>query len=229
MEGSSTRKFTKICVFCGSSPGKTSEFIEAAETLSKMLAERNIHLVYGGGSLGLMGRVATATQNNGSRVLGIIPKALADGDIVGKTIGDELQVSSMHERISFMLRNADAFIALPGGFGTLEEIFQIVSWAQLQIHKKPIGLLNVDGFYNGLLSFLDYAVEKKFVSSAARQILISASTVDQLLDELQAFTPLSDPTMSQIDWYTDDNEKKRKINLTFILRFVCSLSTYMYF
>ena len=160
MEGTSARKFTKICVFCGSSPGKSGEFVEAAETLGKVLAEQKIHLVYGGGSRGLMGCVATTAQNNGSQVLGVIPKALAVGNIVGKTIGDEVQVSSMHERMSIMLMNADAFIALPGGFGTLEEIFQIVSWAQLQIHQKPIGLLNVDGFYNVLLSFLDYAVEK---------------------------------------------------------------------
>ena len=123
MEGTSTRKFSKICVFCGSSPRKNGEFVEAAVTLGVVLAERKIHLVYGGGNRGLMGCVATAAQNKGSRVLGVIPKALAVENIVGKTIGDEVQVSSMHERMSIMVLNADAFIALPGGFGTLEEIF----------------------------------------------------------------------------------------------------------
>ena len=123
MEEISARQFTKICVFCGSNPGNTEEFTKVAENLGKVLAERNIHLVYGGGNRGLMGSVAKAAHNKGSRVLGIIPKPLAIENIVGKTVGDELQVSSMHERMAQMLRHTDAFIALPGGFGTLEEIF----------------------------------------------------------------------------------------------------------
>lgn len=213
MEETSARRFTKICVFCGSNPGNTEEFTKVAENLGKVLAERNIHLVYGGGNRGLMGSVAKAAHNKGSRVLGIIPKPLAIENIVGKTVGDELQVSSMHERMAQMLRHADAFIALPGGFGTLEEIFQIVSWAQLQIHQKPIGLLNVNGFYDGLISFLDYAAGTQFIPLLARRILISAPTVDQLIDQLQSFIPLSNPTLHQLDWSTHDSQKKRKIDL----------------
>ena len=119
----------------------------------------------------------------------------------------------MHERMTQMLRHADVFIALPGGFGTLEEIFQIVSWAQLQIHQKPIGLLNVNGFYDGLISFLDYAAGTQFIPLLARRILISAPTVDQLIDQLQSFIPLSNPTLHQLDWSTHDSQKKRKIDL----------------
>ena len=173
-----------------------------------------MHLVYRGGSRGLMGAVAKATQDNGSRVLGIIPKPLAAENIVGKTIGEELQVLSMHQRMALMIGHSDAFIALPGGIGTLEEIFQITSWAQLKMHQKPIGLLNINGFYDKLLSFLDYAVEKEFVSPLARRILISASTVDELINQLYSFVPISDPALHELDWPPHDSEKKRKIDLT---------------
>ena len=125
MEETSARRFTKICVFCGSNLGNTEEFVKPTENLGKVLAERNIHLVYEGGNRGSMGSIAKAAHNKGSRVLGIIPKPLAIENVVGKTVGDELQVSSMHERMAQMLRHADAFIALPGGFGTLKKNFQI--------------------------------------------------------------------------------------------------------
>jgi uncharacterized protein (TIGR00730 family) len=123
--------------------------------------------VYGGGSLGLMGGVSIAAFLGGSQVLGVIPKALAKWDIIGKTIGDELQVSTMSDRLNTMFNHVDAFIALPGGLGTLEEIFHISSWAQLHIHHKPIGLLNVNRFYDNLLSFLDHDMEQKFLTSSA--------------------------------------------------------------
>ena len=161
IEGVSVRQFKNICVFCGSSPEKGIEFLRVAQTLGRVLAARKINIVYGGGSIGLMGVVATAAYQGGGEVLGIILSPLAEKSITGKTIGDELQVSSMHQRMACMLEKSDAFIALPGGYGTLEEIFQIVSWAQLNIHQKPIGLLNVNNFFDGLLSFLDHAVEQK--------------------------------------------------------------------
>jgi hypothetical protein len=135
-----------------------------------------------------------------NQVLGVVPKALAKGDIIGKTIGEELQVSTMSDRLNAMFNHADAFIALPGGLGTLEEIFHISSWARLHIHRKPIGLLNVNGFYDNLLSFLDQAVEQEFLTSSARQIIISAATVEQLIDQLQSFIPVIDPSMSRINW-----------------------------
>ncbi|XVF17077.1 hypothetical protein REPUB_Repub10bG0086900 [Reevesia pubescens] len=127
MEITSVRQIKNVCVFCESNPGKDEEFLKIANNLGRILAERKIHLVYGGGSIGLMGYVATAAQLGGSQKLGIIPRALTRRDIIGKTIGNEILVSCMHERMTIMIENADAFIALPGGFGTLEEIFQIAS------------------------------------------------------------------------------------------------------
>lgn len=212
MEGIAFRQFRNICVFCGSSPGKDGEYVKAAQNLGMVLARRKIHLVYGGGNRGLMGCVSTAAHVGGCQVLGIIPTALATSNIVGKTIGEEFRVASMHERMARMMSNADAFIALPGGFGTLEEIFQIISWAQLNMHHKPIGLLNVNHFFDGLLSFLDHAVEQRFISHSARRILISASNAEELIDALQAYVHVPDPTMTQIEWMAD-NRRKRKLDL----------------
>jgi len=176
MAGSSSRQIRNICVFGGSNPGKEIKFLESANHLGRVLAERKIHLVYGGSSLGLMGGVSIAAFLEGSQVLGVIPKVLAKEDLLGKTIGEELQVSTMSERLNTMFKHADAFIALPGGLGTLEEIFHISSWGQLHIHHKPIDLLNVNGFYDKLLSFLDQAVEQEFLTFSARRIIISAAT-----------------------------------------------------
>ena len=216
MEGASVNRFQSVCVFCGSSPGKHVMYVEAANNLGRVLAEKKINLVYGGGSLGLMGCVSTAAHVGGSRVLGIIPGALAKKELTGTTVGEEFRVSSMHERIARMLTNSDAFIALPGGFGTLEEIFQIASWAQLNMHRKPIGLLNVNGFFNCLRCFLDQAVEQGFISHAARKILVFASTAEELIDKLQAFVYEPDPATSRIDW-SDDSHKKRKLDLNLYL------------
>ncbi|XVE68463.1 hypothetical protein DITRI_Ditri09bG0070700 [Diplodiscus trichospermus] len=140
-----------------------------------------------------MGCVSTATHVGGSQVLDIIPTALAKGNFIGKTVGKELQVPTMQDRISKMLENYDAFIALPGGIDTLEEIFQIASWAQLNIYHKPIGMLNVDGFFNKLLSFLDQAGEENFIPHSARHIFISALTAEEMSDKLEDFVYKPDP------------------------------------
>jgi len=182
--------------------------LESAIHLGQVLAERKIHLVYGGGSLGLMGGMAITAFLRGSQVLGVVPETLTKGDIIGKTIREELQVSTMYDRLNAMFNHADAFIALPGGLGTLEEIFHISSWAQLHIHHKPIGLLNVNGFYDNLLSFLDQAVEQEFLTSSARQIIISAATAEHLIDQLQSFIPVIDPFMCCINWSTKESRKK---------------------
>ncbi|XVE99128.1 hypothetical protein REPUB_Repub03eG0170700 [Reevesia pubescens] len=168
MKGTLVCQIKNICVFCGSNLGKDKEFLKIANNLGQILAERKIHLLYGGGSIGLMGCIATAAHLGGSQILGIIPKALAMRNIIGKTIRNEIMMSCMHESMNIMIENADVFIAMPGGFGTLEEIFQIASWAQLNIHKKLIGVLNVNGFYDRLFSFLDHAVEQIFISQATR-------------------------------------------------------------
>ncbi|KAL3570882.1 hypothetical protein D5086_028131 [Populus alba] len=214
MAGSSSHHIKNICVFGGSSPGKEKEFLESANHLGQVPAERKIHLVYGGGSLGLMGGVSMAAFLGGSQVLGVVPKALANGDIIGKIIGEELQVPTMSDRLNTMFNHADAFIALPGGLGTLEEIFHISSWAQLHIHHKPIGLLNVNGFYDKLLSFLDQAVEQEFLTSSARQIIISAATAEQLIGQLQSFIPVIDLCMSRLDWSAKESRKKLRLDLS---------------
>jgi uncharacterized protein (TIGR00730 family) len=214
MAGSSSHHIRNICVFSGSSPGKENEFLESANHLGQVLAERKIHLVYRGGSLGLMGGVSIAVFLGGSQVLGVVPKALAKGDIIEKTIGEELQVSTMSDRLNAVFNHADAFIALPGGLGTLEEIFHISSWAQLHIHHKPIGLLNVNGFYDNLLSFLDQVAEQEFLTSSTRQIIIFAATAEQLIDQLQSFILVIDPSMSRINWSTKESRKKLRLDLS---------------
>ncbi|XVE77315.1 hypothetical protein DITRI_Ditri13aG0052500 [Diplodiscus trichospermus] len=186
MKGNSARQIKSICVFCETNPRKNTKFIKAANNLGRVLAKRKILLVYGGGSLGLIGCVSTA-----------IP--LAEGNFAGKIVGEELKVPTMQDRIWKMLENSDAFIALTGGIGTLEENFQIASWAQLNIHHKPIGLLNVDGLFNKLLSFLDQAGEENFIQYLARQIFIYASTAEEMIDKLENFVYEPDPVATQID------------------------------
>ena len=185
MKITSTRKSRSICVFYGAFPGKDEEYLKAANHLGRVLAERKIHLVYGGGSVGLMGGVASTASLGGSQVLGIILGPLKF--VSGGTIGEELVVKNLQERLLQMLFNADAFIALPGGFGTLGEVFQIASMAQLNLHQKPIGLLNVNNFFTSLIAFVDYAVQKNFISRVAQRIIISATTAEELLDKMQAF------------------------------------------
>ncbi|XVF01976.1 hypothetical protein REPUB_Repub04eG0136200 [Reevesia pubescens] len=164
-----------------------------------------------------MGCVATAAHVGGSKVLGVIPRALAIGNTTRKTVRDEILLSCIHERMNIMIANVDAFIALLCGFGTLEEVFQIASWSQLNIHQKPIGMLNVNGFYDSLFSFLDHAVEERFISQAIGQILATVTTHEQLLDQLQAFIPNLDPAMALLNWKKNRSSKKRKLNLTLSL------------
>ncbi|XVF40404.1 hypothetical protein PTKIN_Ptkin06aG0202100 [Pterospermum kingtungense] len=202
MEGVLVRKIKKICVFCGANSGKDVAFVNAAFHLGKVLGKRKIDLVYGGGKLGLMGQV-----------LGIIPSAFTINNLVGETCGKEIKVATMQERLVMMMELSDAFIALPGGFGTLEELFQMISWAQLNIHNKPIGVLNINGFFNGLLSFVDHAVKQEFITPRARKILISATTADELVDKLQAFRFEPDPALSKLKW-SPSSSQKEKLDLT---------------
>ncbi|KAK6114893.1 hypothetical protein DH2020_007162 [Rehmannia glutinosa] len=186
MEVSYFRKINSIDVFCGSSLGKDSCFIEEANNLGKILAKKQIHLVYGGGCQGLMGRIAGYAYLGGVKVLGVVPKSLSR-NIIGETIGDELRVLNMQDRMVNMMNNVDAFITLPGGFGTLEELFQMVSWAQLNIHRKPIGILNVNGFFDGLLSFLDYSRRERFYFTITRFNHNLCDNPRELIDKLQAY------------------------------------------
>ncbi|XVF06630.1 hypothetical protein REPUB_Repub06bG0066200 [Reevesia pubescens] len=146
-----------------------------------------------------MGCVATATHLRGSQVLGVILKALAIRNTIGKIVRDEIMVSCLHERMNIMIENVDAFIAPPGGFETLKKIFQIASWSQLKIPQKLIGILNANGFYDNLFSFFNHVMEQRFISQATHQILVTATTSDQLLDQRQAFTPKHDLALALLN------------------------------
>ncbi|CAN4120283.1 unnamed protein product [Withania somnifera] len=200
-------KFQKICVFCGSSPGKKSSYKDAAVELGKELVSRKIDLVYGGGSIGLMGLVSQAVYNGARHVLGVIPRALMPREITGETVGEVKAVADMHQRKAEMAKHSDAFIALPGGYGTLEELLEVIAWAQLGIHDKPVGLLNVDGYYNSLLTFIDKAVEEGFICPNARQILVSAPTVEELMNKLEEYSPSHENVASKLNWEKDHLEE----------------------
>ncbi|KAL6495820.1 hypothetical protein OROGR_030383 [Orobanche gracilis] len=215
MESSSSsaiRKFNSICIFSGANHGNEACFTEAAHNLGRTLGEKCTHVVYGGGSLGLMGRVAASAYMEGVKVLGIIPKSLAKSKITGATIGDEFRVVHMQDCITHMINNADAFITLPGGFCTLEELFHVVTRAQLNIHKKTIGLLNVNGFFDGLLSFINYSSEKGFISERAKRIIVIATTPEEVIEKLIAFVPEPDPALANVVWMEDFTVRKRKID-----------------
>ncbi|WVY97103.1 hypothetical protein V8G54_029254 [Vigna mungo] len=193
-------KFKRICVYCGSSSGNKASYQEAAVELGEEMVKRRIDLVYGGGSVGLMGLVSQAVHDGGRHVLGVIPRSLMPIEITGEPIGEVRAVSDMHQRKAEMARQADAFIALPGGYGTLEELLEIITWAQLGIHSKPVGLLNVDGFYNSLLCFIDKAVDEGFISPKARRIIVSAPTAKDLVRELEEHVPERDEVVSKLVW-----------------------------
>ncbi|CAI9777884.1 unnamed protein product [Fraxinus pennsylvanica] len=202
-------RFKRICVFCGSSPGKNPSFQIAAIQLGKQLVERNIDLVYGGGSVGLMGLISQSVHNGGRHVLGVIPRTLMPREITGEPVGEVRAVSGMHQRKAEMAKQADAFIALPGGYGTLEELLEVITWAQLGIHDKPVGLLNVDGYYNSLLSFIDKAVDEGFVTTSARHIIASAPTAHELMSKLEDYVPKHNGVASKLSW-----EMERQLGYT---------------
>uniref|UniRef100_A0A0A9D913 Cytokinin riboside 5'-monophosphate phosphoribohydrolase n=1 Tax=Arundo donax TaxID=35708 RepID=A0A0A9D913_ARUDO len=193
-------RFRRVCVFCGSSPGKKASYQVAAIQLGHQLVERGINLVYGGGSVGLMGLISRAVHNGGGHVLGVVPKAVLPREVIGETLGELKAVSGMHQRKAEMARHSDAFIALPGGYGTLEELLEVITWAQLGIHNKPVGLLNVDGYYDSLLSFIDKAVDEGFITPAARHIIVSAQTPHELLAKLEEYVPVADGSSVKLSW-----------------------------
>jgi uncharacterized protein (TIGR00730 family) len=177
----------RICVFSGSSPGGDVAYRAAATDLGHRLAERGIELVYGGAQVGLMGTVADAALEGGGHVIGVIPQSLVDREIAHPAIGDLRVVESMHERKALMADLSDAFVALPGGVGTLEELFEVYTWNQLGLHAKPLGLFNVRGYYDGLARFLDHAVEERFVTRESRAMLLVSEHLDELIDGLDGW------------------------------------------
>lgn len=177
----------RICVFCGSREGASPIYAEAAKTLGVLLAGQGISLVYGGGGIGLMKLLADAVLDAGGQVTGVIPHALTIQEIAHTRVTDLRIVGSMHERKALMAELSDAFLALPGGYGTLEEFCEVVTWAQLGLHQKPCGLLNVTGFYDPLLAQLDRQVTEGFLSQTMRTLVIEAKEPEQLLAALKAF------------------------------------------
>jgi hypothetical protein len=174
-----------ICVYCGSSSGSNPIYAEAAHTMGTAIAKRGKTLVYGGGAVGLMGIVADAALAAGGRVLGLMPQALVDKEIQHKGLTELRVVGSIHERKAGMIAAADALIAMPGGFGTYEEITEAATWAQLGYHRKPCGLLNVNGFYDGLITLMERAIADGFVNPAHRDILVIERGVEALLDRIE--------------------------------------------
>ncbi|CAN1274743.1 Cytokinin riboside 5'-monophosphate phosphoribohydrolase LOG3 [Linum perenne] len=188
---SSLSRFKRICVFCGSSQGKKSSYQDAAIELGQELVSRNIDLVYGGGSIGLMGLVSQAVHDGGRHVIGVIPKTLMPREVcllTGETVGEVKAVADMHQRKAEMAKR------------TLEELLEVITWAQLGIHDKPVGLLNVDGYYNSLLSFIDKAVEEGFISPSARYIIVSAPTAKELVKKLEEYAPCHERVASKLSW-----------------------------
>ncbi|AUV83607.1 TIGR00730 family Rossman fold protein [Salinigranum rubrum] len=190
----------RICVYCGSRPGTDPAFVDAARAFGRLLAERDLGLVYGGGDVGLMGAVADSALAAGGEVIGVIPEALFEREVAHEGVTDLHVVDSMHTRKRRMADLADGFVALPGGFGTLEELVEMLTWAQLGFHTDPCGLLNVSGYYDGLVSFFDAQVDAGFVEPRHRELLVVTDDPTGLLDRFAAY---ESPVREQV---VDDTE-----------------------
>jgi hypothetical protein len=182
----------RIAVYCGSNPGVRPEYAAAAQALGALLAREKIELVYGGGMVGLMGVVADAVLKHGGHVIGVIPEKLVIKEVVHEKLPDLRVVKTMHERKALMAELADGFIALPGGYGTFEEFFEVLAWGQLGWHRKPFGLLDVNGFYRGLLEFLDHATQEGFIREKHRELVIAEADAEKLLHRLKTHRPPSE-------------------------------------
>jgi uncharacterized protein (TIGR00730 family) len=179
----------RVCVFCGASPGARPEYAQATTEIARLLTAEEVGVVYGGGGVGLMGVLADAVLAEGGEIIGVIPRALVDREIAHRDVTDMRVVGSMHERKALMAELADAFIALPGGLGTLEELFEVYTWAQLGLHRKPCALLNVEGYYDGIAAFLSHAVEERFLREEHREMLMVESRPGAVIERLRGFEP----------------------------------------
>ena len=180
----------RVCVFCGSNPGLGDVYMEAARILGRTLAESGVGLVYGGAKVGMMGAIADAALAAGGEVVGVMPSSLIQREIAHRGLTELHEVSSMHERKALMEQLSDGFIAMPGGFGTLDEFCEILTWAQLAIHSKPCGLLNVAGYYDAFLAFLDHAVGQHLLKAQHRQLILVDSAPHTLLERMKHYVPV---------------------------------------
>jgi len=186
-----TRSFSSVGVYCASSPGVDPVFAEAAKSLGSVLGRRRIRLVYGGGSVGLMGVVADAVLSEGGAVHGVITQALKDKEVAHLGLTTLQVVTTMHERKAMMADESDAFVMLPGGFGTLDEFFEALAWSQLGLHAKPCGILNVNGFFDPLLELFEAATQQRFLRPEHRDMVVTDTEADSLLDRLASWTPVT--------------------------------------
>lgn len=194
-------RMDRICVYCGSSEGENPAYLEAARTLGRTLAAREIGLVYGGGHVGMMGAVADATLDTGGEAYGVMPEALVDREIAHDELTELDVVDSMHARKERMAELSDGFIALPGGFGTLEELMEVLTWAQLGFHRNPCGFLNVADYYTQLVEFFDQQVDEGFVSENHRNMVVVTADIEALLEQFSAYDP---PEVKE--YITDESE-----------------------
>ena len=192
------RPISRLCVFCGSNHGVRPEYADAARELGAILAEDNIALVYGGGRVGLMGVIAGAVLDNGGDVIGVIPQALDTKELAHDGLTEMHVVDTMHERKALMADLADGFITLPGGLGTFDESFEIITWAQLGIHAKPCGVLNVGGYFDKLIGLLDHAVAEQFIKPQHRDLTLVECDPRRLLERMRAYrSPVTDKWIRQ--------------------------------
>ena len=188
ISGVSLPPMRRICVFCGASPGARPEYADATVELARLLVADGIGVVYGGGGVGLMGVLADAVLAEGGEIIGVIPRALMDREIAHRDV-DMRVVGSMHERKALMAELSDAFVALPGGIGTLEELFEVYTWAQLGLHSKPCALLNVAGYFDGIAAFLGHAVEERFLRVEHLEVLMVETEAGALIERLREYEP----------------------------------------
>jgi uncharacterized protein (TIGR00730 family) len=180
----------RVCVYCGSSPGNRREYTTAARGVGRLLLERRLGLVYGGASVGLMGVIADTMLAGGGEVIGVIPAALRKREVAHDGLSMLHLVETMHQRKAMMEKLSDAFIALPGGFGTLDELFEILTWAQLGMHQKPIGLLNIEGYFDGLIGYLEHCTGQGFVRAEQLSAVLVDNDPARLLDRFENYQPM---------------------------------------
>ncbi len=194
----------RICVFCGSSPGARPEYTQAARQLGHALVDKGLGLVYGGSNVGIMREIATTVWERGGEIIGVIPTGLVEKEVAFTALPDLRVVDTMHERKALMVELADGFIALPGGLGTIEEFFEVLTWAQLGIHRKPCGLLNVCRYYDKLIDFLSHVVAQQFIAAENRAMIMIDESPDALLDKFAAYQP---PQVDKAKWILRLNKK----------------------